>query len=136
MALTIEEVMFKKYLTLILTILVINLSLSASVFADTKIEKEIKFAEKVKFNIAKLGTGTDAKVEVKLKDGTKLKGYISQINDDNFVVKDANSGAETTVPYPQTKQIKGNNLSTGATIAIAVGIIVAVGFILGACCAQ
>lgn len=114
--------MFKKYLTLILTILVLNLSFSAVAFADTKIEKEAKFVEKVKTNIAKLGTGTQAKVEVKLKNGTKLKGYISQINDDNFVVKDVNTGAETIVPYPQTKQVKGNNLNTGVKIAIGIGI--------------
>jgi hypothetical protein len=66
--------MFKKYLTLILTILVINLSLSSVAFADTKIEKEAKFAQKVKSEITKLGTGTEAKIQVNLKDGTKLKG--------------------------------------------------------------
>lgn len=112
--------MFKKYLTLILAILVINLSLGATVFADTKEDKAAKFADKVKANIIKLGTGKDAKVQVKLKDGTKLKGYVSQISDDKFVVVDEKTGNATEVPYPNAKQVKGNNLSTGAKIAIGL----------------
>ncbi|MEJ7849572.1 MAG: hypothetical protein WKF92_15930 [Pyrinomonadaceae bacterium] len=75
--------MFKKYLTLILTLLVLNLSLSATVFAETP--KEAKHAEKVKVNITKLGTGKDARVEVKLRDKTKLKGYVSEINEKNLL---------------------------------------------------
>ena len=79
----------------------------------------------------KLGTGTDARVEVKLKDGKKLKGYISQINDESFTVVEDKTGVATEIPYPQPKQIKGNNLSTGATIAIAAGIVFAIILIIG-----
>ncbi|MEO6052232.1 MAG: hypothetical protein ABIP78_13005 [Pyrinomonadaceae bacterium] len=66
--------MFKKYLTVTLAVLVLNLSLSAVAFGETKEEKEAKSAENVKANVTKLGMGKDARVEVKLKDGTKLKG--------------------------------------------------------------
>ncbi|MEO6050713.1 MAG: hypothetical protein ABIP78_05195 [Pyrinomonadaceae bacterium] len=58
--------------------LVVNLSLSAVAFGETKEEKESKFAEKVKANVTKLGTGKDAGVEVKLKDGTKLKAMSAE----------------------------------------------------------
>ena len=124
--------MFKKYLTLILTFLVLNLSLSATVFAETTAEKEAKFAEKVKTQITKLGVGIDAKIQVKLKDGTKLKGYVSEINENSFVVIDEKTGVSTEVSYPKTKQVKGNNLSTGVTILIAVVIIIAIAGIVGA----
>ena len=77
---------------------------------------------KVKSELAKFGIGKSAIVNVKLKDGTKLKGYISQINDDDFVIKDSDTKTPTTIPYLQTKQVKGNNLSTGAKIAIGIGI--------------
>ena len=122
--------MFKKYLVFSLSILVINLSLSTLAFGETKEEKDAKFAEKVKANITKLGTGTDAKIEVKLKDGTKLKGYIREVNDEQFVVVDSQGNA-TPIPFPQAKQVKGNNLSTGVKIAIGVGIALAVLFIIG-----
>src|SRR5258708_40167602 len=78
--------MFKKYLTTVLAVLVLNLAFGVTAFAGTDGEKEAKFAEKVKASVAKLGTGKDARVEVKLKDGTKLKGYVSQINENSFVV--------------------------------------------------
>jgi len=118
--------MFKKYLTTILAVMVLNLAFGATAFATTEGEKEAKFAEKVKTNVTKLGTGKDARVEVKLKDGTKLKGYVSQINEGSFVVVNEKSGAATEIPYPQTKQVKGNNLTTGAKIAIGVGIVLLV----------
>lgn len=119
-------------LSLITIGLMLNLSLfGATSGATTKEEKRRALAEKVKLNIAKLGAGRDARVEVKLKDGTKLKGFISEIKEDYFVVTCADTGQSTTVAYSQTKQVKGNNLSTGVKIAIGVGIvliILAVGF--------
>jgi small nuclear ribonucleoprotein (snRNP)-like protein len=117
------KIMLKKYFTLIITVLVFNLFLSIPAFANTKAEKEAKFAAKVKSEIAKLGTGKEARVEVKLKDGTKLKGYVSQINENSFVVVDNTTGASTEVPYPNAKQVKGNNLSTGVKIAIGIGVV-------------
>lgn len=123
--------MFKKYLTLILPVLVLNLFLCASVFAETKEEKAAKLSEKVKADITKLGTGTDARVEVKLKDGTKIKGYVSQINDTNFVVVNEKTGMATEIAYPNAKQVKGKNLSSGAKIAIVVGAVVGAIIIIG-----
>ncbi|MDQ3710598.1 MAG: hypothetical protein M3388_00020 [Acidobacteriota bacterium] len=122
--------MFRKYLSLALVILVINLAFGATAFAGSKVDKEARFATKVKNELIKLGTGTDARVEVKLRDKTKLKGYVSQINENSFVVVEDNTNTPTEVPYPQTKQVKGNNLSTGVKIAIGVGIGVALVFIV------
>lgn len=117
--------MFKKYLTLIIAVLVINLSLGTSVFANTKEGKQTKFAGKVKANVARLGTGKDAQVSVKLKDGTRLKGYISEIADDYFSVTNPETGTATTVNYRNAKQIKGNNLSTGVQVALVIGLATA-----------
>jgi hypothetical protein len=120
--------MFKKYFTPILTILVFNLFLGSSAFANTK---EDKFTAKVKSEITKLGAGKEARVEVKLKDKTKLKGYVSQINENNFVVVDDKTGSATEVPYPNAKQVKGNNLSTGVKIAIGVAVVFVVVLVIG-----
>ncbi|MEJ7849544.1 MAG: hypothetical protein WKF92_15790 [Pyrinomonadaceae bacterium] len=115
--------MFKKYLVLSLTVLVVNLSLGSTAFAETS--KEVKHAEKVKVNITKLGTGRDSRVEVKLRDKTKLKGYVSEINANNFVVVDDKTGASNEVAYSNAKQVKGNNLSNGVKIALGVGLVAA-----------
>lgn len=79
----------------------------------------------------RLDTGRDARVEVQLRDKTKLKGYVSQIKENSFFVVDDSTSTETEVPYPQTRQVKGHNLSTGVKIAIVVGIIFAIGLIIG-----
>jgi hypothetical protein len=93
-------------------------------------ESEAKLAAKVKSAIAKLGTGPEARVEVRLRDKTKLKGYVQAANENSFSVVDEKTGNTTDVPYPQVKSVKGNNLSTGAKIAIGVGIAVLVIFAL------
>lgn len=124
--------MFKKYLTLILTILVINLSLCNSVFAATGAEeKAVKLAARVKASVAELGAGKDSRVEVKLRDKTKLKGYVGQINENSFVVVNEKTGAASEVLYSQAKQIKGNNLSTGVKIAIGAAVFFVVFFLIG-----
>jgi hypothetical protein len=116
--------MFKKSLTFILTVLVFNLFLSGVAFAGSKEEKAAKLALKVKAGVEKLGSGEDAKVEVKLYDKTKLKGYIDRIEENSFSVTDSTSGLKTEVQYKSVKQIKGNNLSVGSAIIIGVVAIV------------
>jgi hypothetical protein len=65
-----------------------------------------------------------------LKDKTKLKGHLSEVGSESFVVVDAKTGSPTTVTYPQVKQVKGNNLATGVKILIGVGIFLGVILIL------
>ena len=117
--------MFKKFLSLALTVLMLNVVGVSSAYAGSKEEKEARFAARVKESIVKLGTGTDARVEVKLRDKTKLKGYVSQISENSFTVTDEKTGASSEVPYPSAKQVKGNNLSTGVKIAIGVAVVFA-----------
>ena len=126
-----EKFMFTKLLSLALAGLLVNLLCPASVSAGTKAEKDAQFAEKVRTGIAKLGTGPDARVEIKLRDKTKVKGYIKEIGEASFVVVDSKTGVSTEVPYPQVKQVKGNNLSKGAKIAIVVGVVVGIVVIIG-----
>ena len=122
--------MFRKLVTLLIVVLVINLAGARLVFADSKEEKQARFAEKVKANVLKLGTGESARVKVKLRDQAKVEGYISDAGADTFTVTDRKTGVATTVAYPQVKSVQGNNLSTGAKIAIGVGIAATIIFII------
>ena len=118
--------MLKKVLSLALVALIINTAGAHPVFAASKAEKEARFIEKVRTGIGKLGTGADARVEVKLRDRTKLKGYVGEAGSESFVVVDAKTGAATTVPYAQVGRVRGNNYSTGVEIAIGIGLIVGI----------
>jgi hypothetical protein len=121
-----ENIMFKQLISLLLISLLVNLGTAGITYAATETEKNVRFAGKVKTNIFKLGTGQAARVKVKLRDKTKLEGYISAADEKTFTITDLKTGAATTVDYPQVKSVKGNNLSTGAKIAIGVGIAAAV----------
>ncbi len=118
----------KKLLTMMVVCLVVSAVSVRPVAASSNAEKELRFTGKVKLGIEKLGSGRDTRVEVKLRDKTRLKGYISEISENEFVVTDVKTGASNKVAYAEVKQIKGNNMSTGAKIAI--GVAVAVGLIL------
>jgi len=122
--------MYMKITALVLVALLLNITSPARAFAGNSPEKEARFAEKVKSEIAKLGAGPGARVEIKLRDKTKLKGHISEVGDESFAVVDSKTGSTTTVTYSQVKQVKGNNLSTGAAIAIGIGIGIGIVFLL------
>ena len=122
--------MFKKLLSLSLVALMINLTAIPPAYAASKEEKEARFAEKVKANVMKIGTGEAARVKIKLRDKTKVAGYISAADDEGFTVIDSKTKIATTIAYPQVKSVQGHNLSTGAKIAIGVGIAAAIIFII------
>ncbi len=113
--------MVRRTLSLLLVCLLLNLVCYSSVVASPK-PKEVEFAAKVETAIAKLGTGSDARVEVRLRDKTKLKGYISEASKEGFIVVDENTGVATQVAYPQVKKVKGKNNLSGEKIAIGVAI--------------
>jgi hypothetical protein len=87
-------------------------------------------AEKVRSGVQKLGVGQDARIELKLRDKTKLAGYVSQSNDDNFTVTDIKTGSSTVVSYPDVTKVQGHNLSTRTKVIIGVAIAVAVAIVL------
>lgn len=115
--------MFKKVLSLALVGFLLNVSVVNFAYAGAKAEEETRFAGKVKEGISQLGTGAAARIEVKLRDKTKLKGYVGEAGEESFVIVDEKTGATSTVAYSQVKQVRGNNLSKGAKIAIGVGVI-------------
>ena len=91
-------------------------------------EKEAAETADVKTRISKLGT--PVLVEVRLRDKTKLKGYVQQIADDHFVISDLKTNKTTNIAYAQVrkvKQVKDHHLSDRQVSVIAV-VIVAVLF--------
>jgi len=129
--------MLKQILCLALAGLLVNLAAGASpVHAASKDEEQARFAEQVKAGVAKLGTGADARVEVRLRDKTKLKGYVSEAAGEHFVVADPKTGAATAVAYSQVKQVRRKDRPTGVDAAITIGgvfgLLIVVGLLIRA----
>ena len=112
--------------TLIALLLQLGLVVSSPAFSDS--EKDAALAQKVRAEI--MGLGKEARVRVKLKDDSAIDGYINEIGRDFFIMRDARDGSLTTLAYPQVKQVKRNQLSTGAKIGIGVAAAVGVGIII------
>ena len=85
--------------------------------------------EKIRTKVLKIGVGTNARVNVKLRDETRFKGYISNADQATFTVVESQTGASKTVAYAETSSVKkaGSGWSTKSWIilgAVAVGAAV------------
>ena len=94
--------MLKKYSVFLLIGLIINLTFCGFVFAQ---DTETRAAEKAKVKVAKLGIGGKL-IEVKFNDKTKIKGYITEIKEDSFVLVSKKNGASTNISYDKVKNIQ------------------------------
>lgn len=124
--------------TFVVCLLTFTLLCEQSVLAGSNSGERASLAQKVKAGIVKLGVGESSRVSLKLRDKTKVAGYVSEIGDESFVVTDLENGALTTVAYPDVVQVKGNNLSTRTKViigvAIAVGVAITLYLVRGAFC--
>jgi ribonucleotide monophosphatase NagD (HAD superfamily) len=113
----------KKLLTVFLSALLLNGVCATS--APAQSNKDILRIGKLRKEVAKIGF--DERVEVRLNDGTKLKGRITGIADDQFVISDQ-KGATTTIAYSNIKRVVRHEDTTGPQIrSVALGIGALVG---------
>jgi hypothetical protein len=91
--------MFKMILALTM---IVNLSCATATAIAQQVSSD---AQKVKAKVVKIGVGEEARVEVRLRDGRRVKGYISESKDDYFTVVDEKAGVATRIDYSQVQQI-------------------------------
>jgi hypothetical protein len=75
---------------------------------------------RIKAKVNKLGAG--AKVTVSLKDGTKVKGSISQILEDSFDVTLEKQTRSSIISYRDVKDVNKRGWPTSVKVAIGIGI--------------
>jgi hypothetical protein len=114
------ENMLKKITTFMMVVLTINFAFSGFVLAQ---DTESRATEKVKIKVAKFGVG-DKLTEVKLKDKTKIKGYITEIKDDHFVVTGKKDRTSTSIMYSDVKSV-GRPFTTLQKVLLIGGIAIA-----------
>lgn len=127
--------MKRKYLSFALAALLLQAfvgmpaAVAAVVAKKTQAERDAQTMEQVKVKVARLGVGERARVTVKLKDGTKLKGYIAQGKEDEFVVRDRKTDEPRVVLYRDVARVESNRGHSTAR-NIAIGTAVGVGSVL------
>lgn len=127
-----EKKLLKKILALV--VLGIFCILTPGLTASAQTAKQLQATEKARASVLKLGVGRTSRVEIKLNDETKVKGYISDAGQDRFTVTDLQNGSSQTLLYSDVADVKkpGGGISSrtwiilggAAAAAVVVGIIV------------
>ena len=116
----------KKLVSLVMAVLLLHAVGVVSLPAFARTTQGEERAAKVRAEVARRGVGKKAGVRVRLQNGEKLKGYISQTGQDSFTVTDKD-GQTRTLAYGDVTEVKGRGgLSLGAKLGIGAGILVGV----------
>ena len=115
--------MLRKHLTwLISGLLLLGLACPQIMAAPQADKQEATSVETIKSKVAKLGVGEKGKATIRMKDGTKVKGYIARAGEEDFVMRDRKTDAPTTVRYVDVVKVESNRGHSGArNVAIGVG---------------
>ena len=94
--------MFKSLLTNFIIGALLNAFVPAlPTYGDTKANQDAQRTTQIKERLAQLGTGREAKVQLKLRDQRKLTGYIAGLEAETFSVRDSATNVTTNVRYDE-----------------------------------
>jgi hypothetical protein len=110
---------FKRIFAVFISSVMLAMSF-ASQSAQGQTGRDTEAIAQARIKIEKLGVGANARVEVKLLDGTKLKGYVSAKDQGSFTVTDRQTGASSVVRYSEVSEVKkpGGRFSTNSWIIL------------------
>jgi sRNA-binding regulator protein Hfq len=113
--------MLQRYLSIILAVLIAYSAHTSLIFAQMQTGGN---TAKVKAEVARLGANEKKRVRVKMLNGTKIKGSISQIADDSFTLTNSKTKQPTVIVYSDAKNVESGGLAGGARVGIIVGAAV------------
>jgi hypothetical protein len=113
--------MLRTFLSLILIGLLMLGVNAAPVAAQNNTDAQT--VEKVRLKVTKVGLGDKARVTVRMKDGRKIKGFVTQATASDFTVRDRKTADPTLIPYSDVSKVEDNRgHSTLRNVLIGVGV--------------
>ena len=116
--------MFKRTFAIMISVMLL---LTAFGFKSVRAQSatDQQGADRIRARVQKIGVGQNARVDVKLRDGTQLKGYINDADQDSFTVVKSKTGSSKSVSYADTSSVKkaGGGLSTKTWIIIGAAVV-------------
>ena len=110
--------MLRKYSSWILAVLLLIVPVSPVAAQASRMT-----GDAAKIEVAKLGLGEKARATITLKNGTKVKGYVSRADENSFVIRDRKTDTPTTINYADVAKVQKNRgHSTARNLAIGIGI--------------
>ena len=116
--------MLKTHVSLLVAVVLLFSAVPQSAVARQS-SSQAPTVEAVKSKIARMGVGAKAKATIRLKNGTKVKGYVAQAGENDFVMRDRKTDAPTTILYADVLKVednKGHSTARNIGIGVAVGV--------------
>jgi hypothetical protein len=89
-------------------------------------QQQIDQTAKVKAEVLKRLNKKEEHVKVRLRNGTEVRGYITQTSDNGFTLSNEKTKTGTDIAYADVQRVEGRGMSKTKKIAIAVGVGVAI----------
>jgi len=109
--------LIKKHVSIALSLIITALSLALPSHATAQSNTEI---EKVRAKVQTLSAASDTQIEVKFRDKTKVKGYITAVEPVSFTLRDSKDGTSQSIGYSEVDSVSkvGGGVSTKTWLII------------------
>ena len=109
--------MIKKHVAVVLSVIITTLSLALPPQATAQSNTDI---EKIRAKVRTLSASSNTQVEVKFRDKTKVKGYITSAEPVSFTLRDAKDGTSQSIAYSEVDSVSkaGGGVSTKTWLII------------------
>ncbi len=124
--------MFRKYIAILVTAILMAATVCFPALTRAQTAPDVQETAKSRAAVRKLGVGRYARVEVKLRDKTKLKGYNSAAEQDSFTLTDSKTGNTQNVSYAEVDHVKKHHGGVSARSWIIIGAVATAAIIIGA----
>ena len=82
-------------------------------------------AAKIKSEVIKRTADNKERVKIKLRNGSEMKGRITQTSENSFTLTDEKTGNKTDIDYSDVAKLDGRGMSRGKKFGIIAGVTVA-----------
>lgn len=79
--------------------------------------------ERIKTDIARRFRDGKTNLTVRLRNGSELKGRLTQAAENMFTLREKKTGAQRDISYADVSRVSGQGLSKGAKFGILTGIV-------------
>ena len=114
-----------KRIPTVFSLILCSLLTLAPLAQGQQLTNEAVEATKVKTEANRRLNKNENRVKVKLRNGSEIKGRITQTADNSFTLTDESTGAKTDISYTEVQKLSGRGWSKKTKVAIGVGAAVA-----------
>ena len=103
-------------------ILFLAMAICLSTFGPTTRAQQLDQTAKVKAEVVKRLNKKEGHVKVKLRNGSEVRGHITQTSENGFTLANEQTKASSDIAYADVQNVEGRGMSKKKKILIATGV--------------